>query len=98
MFFPSIPGTTGTYCAVLFKDPNYEGESRIVHLNEDSGYPGLEWDGKVSSIMVRQGCRFTGYDFNKRVGDNWFSKTWTTNATLLEDTYNNDISSWTCYC
>ena len=103
MLFPSFPGTeefekTGTHCAVLFKDPNYKGESRIVLPKEDSGYPGSEWDGVVSSIMVRQGCRFTGYDYNKRVADDWSSITWTTNAPSLKDPYNNDISSWKCFC
>ena len=92
----------GTHCAVLFKDPNYKGDLRIVYSNEEIGQPAWYRNGNndvVSSIVVRQGCRFTGYDWvNFQDGEYWRPKTWTKNAPSLKPPYNNDITSWKCFC
>ena len=65
----------------------------------------IGWDQRISFVIIEPGCQFTGYDGWRLTNGGWRQKTMPplpqnipVSWDLLGTPYDNDISSWRCYC
>ena len=99
-------------CARVYEHSHYVenlscgGRHRDIYNGESRGWLGRQWNDKVSSLVVRPGCRldvyehihykgrrkrFTGKE-NRLKKYSWEESWWRTRS------WNNRISSWSCSC
>merc|ERR1712106_593932 len=86
-----------TSCARVYKDSNCEDTSSGLRVDEgETGWVGYEYNDDVTSIRVRYGCTFTGFEHKYKGG---YSKSYTSsNDGNLSWGWHNYFSSWICSC
>ena len=50
------------WCAQIFQHHNYDGWDYMLYETDKGYLSGTDYDNKVSSIKIREGCILKGYD------------------------------------
>ncbi|CAL4240638.1 unnamed protein product, partial [Meganyctiphanes norvegica] len=83
-------------CAQIYRDTNCKTDHRNVLVGEYVAEAPRGWNDVISSVVVRDGCRFIGWENYHRHGEE--HETYINRLNLDEDGMNDRISSYECTC
>ena len=91
--------TVGLWCAKVYQHPNYGGWEHSLYETDHGSLSGTNFDNKVSSVKMREGCILKGYDDND-LNDLIFTYNVDKTSTINSDKVNvNDkLTSYACQC
>ena len=91
----------GSWCAKVYQHPHFgaHGWEHTLYETNDGSLHGTNYDNKVSSIKIRNGCTLKGYD-NKNLKDMIFTFTEDKVNTINDDNVNvhDKLTSYSCNC
>ncbi|CAL4058763.1 unnamed protein product [Meganyctiphanes norvegica] len=84
-------------CAQVFRNAGCDADHlTMLYGEETADLENTGWNDEITSVVVRDGCTYTGYDDHNFQGDgNDFQGI---HLNLINDGFNDLISSHTCYC
>ncbi|CAL4110834.1 unnamed protein product [Meganyctiphanes norvegica] len=84
-------------CAEVFRDAGCEADHLwLLYGEETADLKHTGWDDEISSLVVREGCTYSGYHDHEFGGEKKDFQG--IHLNLKSDGFGDTISSHTCYC
>ena len=85
---------------IAYQHRDYKGASMTITINSGRGshgykYVGSDWNDKISGFRIAKGCHVKAWQHRDFKGE---STTFSGNVRYTGDLWNDQISSWMCYC